>query len=313
MNKNFKQIGLPLISALIWGGAFLVQGSVTDRMGAFTVNAMRSLIAFTTLFIISFFVDRHKMKKGVPMGKVDLKIVFIGSLACGTFLFLGSNFQQLALGGNVGGYVTEGEVAFITALYMVLVPVFGIFMKKKTGVNVWIAVGIAIVGLYLICFEGAEFSMNKYVIFAILNAVAYAFHILAVDKYVQTVDPIKLSCGQFFFNFIFSSVAALIFEKISFAAIIDCILPLLYIGIISSSVAFTLQLIAQRGGNPTIVSVLVCTESVFALILQTIIGLINPDKAVYLSVGQYIGCGVMFIAVVVAQLNFSFKKQNTDQ
>ena len=311
MNKHVRQVVLPLIAALIWGAAFLVQGSITDRLGAFTVNALRSFIAFITLFVISFLIDRGKIRKKIPMGKPDLKRFFIGSLVCGVFLFLGSNFQQLALGGNIGGYVTEGEVAFITAFYMVLVPIFGIFMGKKTGINVWASAIIAIVGLYLICVEGASFSMNRFVIFAIMNAVAYAFHILAVDKYVQSVDPIKLCCGQFLFNGIFSTIFALIFDTISFAAIVDCVIPILYIGIFSSSIAFTLQLVAQKGGNPTVVSVLVCMESVFALLLQTLYGAIFPDKAVYLSVNQYIGCGVMFVAVVISQIEMPFKFHKT--
>ena len=311
MNKHVRQVVLPLIAALIWGAAFLVQGSITDRLGAFTVNALRSFIAFITLFVISVLIDTGKKRKNIPMGKPDFKKIIIGSSVCGIFLFLGSNFQQLALSGNIEGAVTEGEVAFITAFYMVLVPVFGIFLGKKTGINVWASAIIAIVGLYLICVEGAEFSMNRFVIFAIMNAVAYALHILAVDKYVQNVDPIKLCCGQFFFNCVFSTIFALIFDTITFAAIIDCIIPILYIGIFSSSIAFTLQLVAQKGGNPTVVSVLVCMESVFALLLQTLYGAFFPEKAVYMSVNQYIGCGVMFVAVIISQIEMPFKFHKT--
>lgn len=307
MSKQAKTIILPLIAALIWGGAFLAQGSVTDRLGPFTMNALRSFIAFVCLFFVSFISDERKIKKSVEMRRPDMKLFVIGSVVCGIMLFLGSNLQQFALAGNLDGSITEGEVAFITAFYMILVPVFGIFFKRKTGVNVWIAVVIALVGLYLICVNGKGFSINKYVIFAISNAVAYTFHILAIDHYASEINPIKLSCGQFFVNFFLSSIFALLFENISLAAIADCALPLFYIGIFSSTIAFTLQIVAQQEGNPTVVSILMCTESGFALLLQTIIGIINPEKAAFLSVRQYIGCAVMFIAVVVAQINFNIK------
>ena len=299
--NTLKHVVCPLVAAFIWGSAFLVQGSVTDKLGAFSVNALRSLVAVICLFSLSLFIDIRKIKRNECVGKSDFKSFFRGGLACGVFLFLGANFQQLAIEGNVGGFITEGVVAFITAFYMVLVPVAETFLGRETGAFVWIAVAIAIAGLYLICVDGA-FRFNKYILFAVLNAVFYTFHILAVDRFAPKIDPIKLSCGMFLFNFIFSSVCALAFEKIDFAAVKDCALPILYIGLFSSTIGFTLQIVAQSGGNPTLVSLLMCMESVFALLIQIVIGFLFPEKRAILSLPQYFGCGLMFAAVVISQI-----------
>ena len=313
MNKTVRQVALPIITAFIWGSAFIAQGMVTDSIGTFTFNAARSIIAVVLLFGLCLILDFNRKRKaklsGVEAEKTDLKSLIIGGTICGVLLFVASNLQQYAIQGNLDGSNSEGIVAFITAFYMILVPIIGIFSGKKNGLNVWISALIGLVGLYFVCVD-KSLTINIYNLSALGCAVTFAFHIIVVDKYSQKVDCIKLSCMQFLVNLLLSGVSALIFETIDLAAIGESILPVLYVGVFSSTIAYTLQIVAQKGTNPTIVSVLLCLESVFALLVQTVMTLISGSEN-FLSTMQYVGCGIMFLAVVLTQIDFRaiFKKR----
>lgn len=317
MNKTVRQVVFPIIAAFIWGSAFLAQGMVTESVQPFTFNAARSLIAVILLFPLSLIIDFVKKKKSLQpvvnkAEKSDRASLFIGGAICGVILFFATNLQQIAIGGNLDGSNSEGIVAFITAFYMVIVPVIGLFFGKKNKLNIWISVIIGIVGLYFVCVDGT-LKINSYNLFALGCAFSFAFHIIAVDVYSNKVDCIKLSCVQFAVNFVISVTLAIIFETIDLKAIFDSILPILYVGAISSTIAYTLQIAAQKGTNPTVVSLLMCLESVFALLCQMALAVFYPDKWSFLTPMQYVGCGIMFLAVVLAQVDvFSvFKEKKT--
>lgn len=304
MSKTVRQIVLPLITALIWGSAFIFQGQVADKIGAFTFNAARSIIAFVFLLILALSMDMVKAHKKIEVPKTDKKRLIIGGMCCGFALFVASNLQQYGMLGTkpIGGEVlTEGDSAFITALYIILTPISGIFFKKKTTVNIWVASLMAVLGLFLLCGVSVK-DLTIYHAALFACAIGFTGHILVIDHFTQTLDGVKLSCAQFLFASVFSLISALIFEGIDFAALASCIVPILYVGIFSSGIAYTLQIIAQKGSNPTVVGILLSLESVFALLCEIFIGLITHKTIMHTAL-QFFGCAIMLLAIVLAQLN----------
>ena len=195
-----------------------------------------------------------------------------------------------------------GKAGFITALYVVLVPVFGLFFRRKISLPVWIAVALSVLALYLLCIKGS-FSLSPGDLLILICAVCFAVHILVIDHFTAYCDGVRLSCLQFLFAGVISTVCMFLFEDVDFAAIWGCILPLLYVGIFSCGVGYTLQILAQKGSNPTVVTILLSLESVFAVIAGAII------LKQQMSVREYIGCGVMFAAVLLAQIDFPVKQK----
>ena len=248
-------------------------------------------------------VISDKLKKDKPVlspaeKKAANKQLWIGGLCCGAALAIASNFQQA---GMVAG-TDSGKAGFITALYVVLVPVFGLFFKRKVNLPTWIAVVLSVVALYLLCIKGS-FSLSPGDLLILICAVCFAVHILVIDHFTAYCDGVKLSCLQFLFAGVISTVCMFLFEEVDFAAIWSCILPLLYVGIFSCGVGYTLQILAQKGSNPTVVTILLSLESVFAVIAGAII------LKQQMSVREYIGCGVMFAAVILAQIDFPVKQK----
>lgn len=299
-HNQVRQVVLPILAAFIWGTAFVAQDLCADAIGTFTFNALRYFIAVLALLVVIFVMD--KVKKDKPQltaaeKKTAGKQLWLGGFLCGTALAVASNFQQAGL---VAG-TDAGKAGFITALYVVLVPLFGLFFKRKVSLPTWIAVVLSVVALYLLCIKGS-FSLAPGDLLILVCAVCFAIHILVIDRFTAYCDGVKLSCLQFFFASAWSSICMLIFEKVELTAILSCILPLLYVGVFSCGVGYTLQILAQKDSNPTVVTILLSLESVFAVISGTII--LNQQ----MSVREYIGCVVMFAAVVLAQIQFPVKK-----
>ena len=234
----------------------------------------------------------------VVLSVVSLYLLCIkGGFCCGTVLAIASNFQQAGLVAGTDG----GKAGFITALYVVLVPVFGLFFRRKVSLPVWIAVALSVGALYLLCIKGS-FSLAPGDLLVLVCAVCFAVHILLIDHFTARCDGVKLSCLQFLFAAIWSTILALIFDTIDFHVLWECILPLLYVGVFSCGVGYTLQILAQKDSNPTVVTILLSLESVFAVIAGAII--LHQQ----MSLREYIGCALMFIAVVLAQVQFPAKK-----
>jgi len=318
-HNNVRQVLFPILAALIWGTAFVAQDLCADVIDTFSFNAARSYIAVVVLLVIIFIFDKAKKDK-VELTPAEKKKarrdLLVGGFCCGTALAVASNFQQAGIAAGT----EAGKAGFLTALYVVLVPLFGLFFRRKVSLPVWIAVALSVASLYLLCIKG-EFTLAMGDLLVLVCAVCFAIHILVIDHFTATVDGIKLSCVQFFFAAVWAtlaklvctllglggigdtSVATSIFAVPDWAGIWACILPILYVGVFSSGVAYTLQILAQKDSNPTVVTILLSLESVFAVIAGAII------LQQQMTGREYLGCVLMMIAVILAQIPNPFEKK----
>lgn len=294
MNRRMiRQIVFPLLAALIWGTAFVFQSEGAQFVGPFTFNAVRCLLA--TLFLALLLLGRDLWKKRMsrteqPTKKRDLKMLLIGGALCGVILATAANLQQLGL-----GQTSPGKAAFITAMYVVLVPLFGLIFGKRVRPIVWIGIALAVVGLYFLCIKG-EMKIEKSDFFVFLCALCFACHILVIDRVSPYVDGIELSCVQFLVVTLVSSVGMLLTETVTLQAIGACLWPLLYVGVFSGGIAYTLQILAQKNSNPTVVTLLLCLESVFAVLAE---GFMTGN---WLTGREWLGSGLLLVAVILPQL-----------
>lgn len=289
-NKKTLQSNLLLVlTALIWGFSFVAQSEGND-IGSFTFNASRSFVAGVVLLPVIALFDALNKKQGAVRETSDKKTLIIGGIACGAALFVASAFQQIGI-----GYTTVGKAGFITTLYILIVPFFGIFMKKKVPLAVWISVVVAAVGMYLLCVT-EEFTISKGDLLILCCAFCYAVHILVIDHFSPLVDGVRMSCIQFFTCGVLSAVAMFLAEEPNMKEILSAWLPICYAGALSAGVGYTLQIIAQKNTNPTMASLIMSLESVFAVLA----GWLLLGQA--LSVKEFIGCALVFAAVLFTQL-----------
>lgn len=294
--NRVRQNVFPILAALIWGTAFVAQSVGAEYVEPFTFNTARSAIAFLFLLLLCFALrkgGRQVEKKEKPVLSKDL---MLGGLCCGTAMTVAAFFQQKGLETT-----TSGKAGFITALYIVIVPIVGIFMKKKAPKIIWISVLLAVAGLYFLCIT-EDLTITAGDFYVLICAFCFSAHILVIDYFAQKVDGVMLSCAQFLVVTLLSSVGMLVSEAPSLTAIMSCIGPILYVGIFSSGVAYTLQILAQKASNPTVVSLLLSLESVFATLAGAVI---LHDT---MSGKEYFGCALMLVAVVLAQLPEPGKK-----
>ena len=282
---------LLLLTATIWGVAFVAQSVGMDYVGGFTFNMARSLIGSAVLLPVIWFMGRNSSKKAEEaQGSSSRKDLLWGGLACGILMCLASNFQQFGI-----KYTTVGKAGFITACYIVLVPILGLFLKKKCSPFIWLAVAMSVAGLYLLCITDG-FSIGKGDILVLICAVLFSFHILVIDYYSPKVDGVKLSCIQFLVCGILSGIPALIFEKPEMCAVLTAWQPILYAGVMSCGVAYTLQIIGQKNMNPTVASLILSLESCISVLAGWVI------LGQQLSTREIAGCVIMFAAIILAQL-----------
>lgn len=282
---------LLLLTATIWGVAFVAQSVGMDYVGGFTFNMARSLIGSAVLLPVIWFMGRNSSKKAKEaQGSSSRKDLLWGGLACGILMCLASNFQQFGI-----KYTTVGKAGFITACYIVLVPILGLFLKKKCSPFIWLAVAMSVAGLYLLCITDG-FSIGKGDILVLICAVLFSFHILVIDYYSPKVDGVKLSCIQFLVCGILSGIPALIFEKPEMCAVLTAWQPILYAGVMSCGVAYTLQIIGQKNMNPTVASLILSLESCISVLAGWVI------LGQQLSAREITGCVIMFAAIILAQL-----------
>jgi len=287
MNKKRVIVILfPILAAMIRGVSLVSQSISAGYIGAFTFNASRAFVASLVLALMIFIGSKKSAK---PI-KTDPKVLLIGGTCCGGMLFIATNLQQIGMAAT-----SAGKAGFITVLYIVLVPIMGVFLKKKVSLALWISMPFAVLGIYLLCIKDTFTitSSDKYII---LCAVAFAIHILVLDQFSAQTDPFELNCAQFLVLATLSAITALIFEHPTWSQIRPCLGQILYVGIISSALAYNLQIIAQKNGNPAAVSLLLSLESAFGVISGAVF------LAEKLTVREYIGCFVMLIAVLLAQV-----------
>ena len=312
MNKNkFISPLLLLLAAMLWGFAFAAQDAASG-VPAFALGMSRSILgSIFLLFVIAVFdkirggkrrlISRH----GIDFTKEEL----IGGVICGAILTVASAFQQFGINGGTNG----GKAAFITAIYVVLVPIYSLAIKKRAGINIWISVVISIVGFYLLCIS-EDLTVVPSDMLVLACALLFPLHILFIDHFSPRVDGIRLSFVQFLSAAILNAILALIFEGgLHLKLVGESILPVVYLGIVSSGIAYTLQIIGQKGVNPSAASILLSLESVFGIIGTALF----VGKT--LTLREYIGCFIVLIAVVLSQLDMTAvrkyirKNKNEDQ
>ncbi len=295
-----KNAILLVVTAFIWGTAFVAQSVGMDYLGPFTFNGVRSLIGGIALLPCIWFLERINGKnetgkkdggeneaKSVTSGRKDL---MAGGIACGMMLFGASSLQQIGI-----QYTTAGKAGFITAFYIVIVPVLGIFLRKKIGWKVWSAVAVALAGLYFLCIT-ERFTIGKGDILIFLCALVFSLHILVIDYFSPKVDGVKMSCIQFFVCGIASLPFMFALETPKIGAMIAGWMPLLYAGVLSCGVAYTLQIIGQKNVNPAVASLILSLESCFSVLAGWVV------LGERLSVRESVGCVLMFAAIILAQM-----------
>ncbi len=289
MFANLKYNLLMMLAALIWGSAFVAQRVGMDFNGPYTFNCVRSFIGSLALLpvILTFGRAGAVRQLATRGGRRDL---LLGGLVCGTVLTASTLFQQVGLTGT-----SAGKAGFITAQYILLVPLFGLFLGKRTTWLLWFAVAIALVGMYLLCVKDG-LQVEKGDLCVLCCAVGFAFHILVIDHFAKRVDGILLSCVQFVVCGFLSGVLMFALEKPAFGALLKGWIPLLYTGILSSGVAYTLQIITQKHLSPAIAALVMSLESVFAALAGWIV---LHEK---LSPREFVGCVLVFAATLLAQV-----------
>lgn len=285
--KNWKSPLLLLLTATIWGVAFVAQSVGMDYVEPFTFNGLRNLLGALVLLPV---ICGMSGERDVAEEKKDTKTLWLGGVLCGLCLCVASSLQQIGI-----QYTTAGKAGFLTAMYIIMVPVFGLFLKKKCSPFVGISIVLATVGLYLLSIKEG-FNIGKGDIYVILCAVVFSIHILVIDYFAPKCNGVKLSCIQFLVCGVLCSVIALVVEEPTISGILAAWLPIAYAGVMSCGVAYTLQIIGQKGMNPTVASLILSLESVISVLAGWL--LLHQT----LSAREIIGCAIMFAAIILAQL-----------
>lgn len=294
MNSKTKLANAALLlAAFLWGTTFIAQSVGMDYIGPFTFLGTRSFIGAAALVVVALVMDNTKKRNGsyAKSTSAEKKILLIGGLCCGIILCIASGLQQVGL-----LYTSVGNAGFITSMYMLLVPVFSLFLGQRVGKKLWFCIVLAAAGLYFISIT-EHFTISKGDFLMILCAVAYAVQIMVIDYFAPKADAVKLSCLQFVVTGIISMVLAFVFEEPDLGRITDAIGPLLYAGIFSSGVAFTLQIVAQKIAQPTIATLFMSMESVFSLLGGIVVLHEIPNAR------EALGCILVLCAVVMSQVS----------
>ena len=297
MKQQFKGSLCLLIATVIWGSTFIAQSVGMDYIGPFTFQAVRSTLAVLFLVPVVYLFDKDK--KAYFKTWSDVKLWKTG-LLCGVVLFISASLQQLGI-----QYTTAGKAGFITTMYIVLVPVLGLFLRKKVTFAAWVGVAIAVAGLYLLSCVGVT-EINKGDLLLLGCALGFAVQITLVDELAGSFDGLRVNCIQAIVTAVLSSAAMFLTETPIWENILNCWLPLCYAGILSMGVAFSLQIIGQKHLEPTPASLIMSLESAFALLFGW---LLLHER---LSGPELLGCGLVFVAVILSQLPeniFKKKKQ----
>lgn len=306
-HNNLKGSLILITAALIWGLAFVAQSGAADLVPPFIFNALRSFIAAFVLYFFWIFINRKDKKTFFPANKSDRKKYYMSGLICGLCLAVSVNFQQFGIAFYPKGVASEARAGFLTALYVILVPIFSVFAKKKIHPVIWAAVVIALFGVYKLCFSCGFGQIYLGDVLVFICAICFSLHIMSVDKFVGFTGGIKLSIMQFTVCGAFSFVLSLIFElqQINIQNILSATLQILYLGIMSSGIAYTLQIVGQKYAEAAVASISMSLESVFAALGGWII------SGNVLSSSEILGCVLVFLAITVAQIPEFFSKKTT--
>ena len=299
MQKRSTQLKGALIllaTSVIWGSAFVAQSAGIEKIDAFTFNAARSVLGAAALFIFilirDFVTGKHLTEEERSLRRRGNRNALIYGSILGVALCAASCFQQFAFYES-----TPGKIAFITALYMFFVPLIGLFFGKRVPALIWVCIALGFVGLYFLCIDPSKpFSINTGDLLALVCAFLFAIQILLVEKYAPLADGVKISCVEFAVSGIISAILMFIFERPVMADIAASWLPILYAGLLSTAIAYTLQIVGQKYCEATVASLMMCTESVFAVLTAALILSQVPTAR------EALGCGIMLAAIVLSQV-----------
>ena len=295
--KKYISTALLFLAAVIWGFAFAAQDAASD-MGAFALGFARSIVGGVFLIGVVIVFDKLRgtgrrliSKQGIDVNRTEL----IGGVIIGTVLVVASAFQQIGINSGTDG----GKAGFITALYVILVPIYALALKKRAPINVWVSVAIAVVGFYLLCIKD-NFTIAPSDLLVIGSSMIFPIHILTIDHFSPKCDGIRMSMIQFLTAAVLNLIISLITEGPGeLGAIFPNILPILFLGIGSSGIAYTLQIVGQKGVNPAAASIILSLESVFGIIGTALfLGQI-------LSPREYLGCAIVLVAVILSQIDIT--------
>ncbi|MDO4481235.1 MAG: DMT family transporter [Bacillota bacterium] len=295
--KNFASSLILLLTAAIWGFAFVAQKTGMDHVGPFTFNAFRFSIGACCVLAFSIIMDKRKLLSGTPaehpyfVNKKPDKQLFTAGILCGLCLFTGSSLQQVAL-----QFTTVSKCSFITAMYMVMVPIISVLLRKKISANSWIGVILSATGFYFLCLLPGELSMNLGDLLTLLGSLFWAVQIMVIDHYVSKTDGVKMAALQFIITAILSIIFSLVLESFTLSDILSAAVPILYGGFLSVGVAFTLQIVGQKNTPPTLASLILSLESVFAVVGGAWI------LGESLTSRETLGCILIFAGVLAAQI-----------
>jgi drug/metabolite transporter (DMT)-like permease len=289
MTKEIKSVFVLLLTAAIWGLAFVAQRVGMDHMGAFAFNGIRFALGSISLLPVIYFFSKKSVNDKEEKIDADIKTTVVSGIIAGIILFIAASLQQVGL-----MYTTAGKAGFITSLYIVLVPIYGIFLKQKTHYTTWIGAVIAVIGLYLLSINEV-FTIEYGDRLEIIGAFFWAGHIQIIDKFVKKVDAIKLSSVQFATCAVLSLITAFIFEDVNFSGIQSALVPILYGGIMSAGVAYTLQAVGQKYAKPSHAAIALSMEAVFAAIG----GIMLLQETMPLR--GYLGCALMLAGMLITQ------------
>lgn len=288
MPERFRSLLCLLLTAFIWGNGFVAQSAAMGAIGPWTFTFLRSLLAGLVLIPVSWAAGK---KTGhVRLTASEKENLWKGGILAGIILTAGTMFQQFGI-----MYTTVAKAGFLTALYCVLVPIFGFFTGQKPTLRIFISALLAMAGLYLLCLQ-ESLHLARGDMLEIICAVLFAFHILVVDRYVDRTDPIRMSCVQFFTCALLSGVGAFFLEDVQVSSLPAAAPYILYAGVVSMGGGYTLQIVGQKNADPTLAAIVLCLESVFAALA----GFVLLHEA--LSLREVLGCVVMFAAIVLASL-----------
>lgn len=297
--KHSKNFLLLFITAGIWGVAFVAQSVAMDYVRPYTFNMVRSFLGGAVLIPCIFFLSRLNNRQtdttSSPVPKDLPKDLIIGGGMCGFLLFVSTSLQQVGI-----MYTTVGKAGFITALYIILVPILGIFLGRMPEKKIWLCIVIALAGLYLLCMKDS-FSLSKGDFLILICSVCFSIHIMVIDHFTEKVSGTKLSCIQFFVCSLFSAIPMLLFEEPHWKDIFAAWLPIIFAGVFSCGVAYTFQIIGQKGTDPTIASLILSLESVVSVLAGWL--LLGQS----FSAREIAGCVLMFGATILAQLRLPDK------
>lgn len=292
MNKKLRSSFILLLTAFIWGIAFVAQRVGADYMGTLTFNGIRFILGALSLIPVIAIFERKKV-----MSNQERKLLIKYAILAGLVLFVASTLQQQGI--MISG--SAGKASFITGLYTVFVPVCGLFVHKRVSVSTWFGVVFAVVGLYFVSIGGSD-SFGIGDVLVLIGTFFWTAHIIIIERATKRVSALRFAMGQFLFCGVLSMLFACIFETITFSAIRQGIIPILYGGFMSVGVAYTCQIIGQKDSDPTAAAIILSTESVFGAVGGAL--LLNER----MSIRGYVGCVLIFAGIALAQLTFPLKK-----